>query len=179
MNNAETIAHWAVTTQLSTIATCTTTDATCRKQFITSFGKRAFRAPLSDVRVPPTRQLFMAESSFADGAEAVIGAMLQSPYFLYRSELACRSAQARAAGDVDAARGGDQPRYLLTGSMPDDTLLAAADTAAQQRHGAADDAQLTACSPIRAPPTTRCASSAGWFGLDCLTNASRTPPSSR
>ncbi|HZJ70083.1 MAG TPA: DUF1592 domain-containing protein, partial [Planctomycetota bacterium] len=70
------------------------------------------------------------EATFADGAEAVLAAMLQSPYFLYRREL----------GAPDSARPGTYAltphelasglSYLLTGGMPDDMLLAAADSGA-------------------------------------------------
>src|SRR6185295_12441758 len=79
MSNAEAIAHWAVTTPsvLSRVSTCTTTDDGCQTQFITNFGKRAFRAPLSSDRVAAYKKIFAAEASFSDGAEAVISAMLQ------------------------------------------------------------------------------------------------------
>ena len=103
MNNAETIAHWAVTTRMSTIATCTTTDATCRKQFITSFGKRAFRAPLSDARVAAYEKLFMAESSFADGAEAVVGRDAAVPLLPLSQRARPHVGQPGQLGDVDAA----------------------------------------------------------------------------
>jgi hypothetical protein len=170
MNNAETIAHWAVTTKLSTISTCTTTDATCRKQFITSFGKRAFRAPLSDARVAAYEKLFMAESSFADGAEAVIGAMLQSPYFLYRSELGPTSASPGSSVTLTPHEVATSLAYLLTGSMPDDTLLAAADTAASNGTALPIDAQLTRLLADPRVPDSVMRFAGGWLGLDRLTN---------
>ena len=43
-------------------------------------------------RIATYPTLFMAGTSFSDGAQAVISAMLQSPYFLYRSELGTRRA---------------------------------------------------------------------------------------
>jgi hypothetical protein len=170
MNNAETIAHWAVTTRMSAISSCTTTDATCRKQFITGFGKRAFRAPLSDARVAAYEKLFMAESSFADGAEAVVGAMLQSPYFLYRSELGPASASPGSAVTLTPYEVASSLSYLLTGSMPDDTLLAAAETAASNGAALAVDAQVTRllADPRAQDSVMRFAG--GWLGLDRLTN---------
>jgi hypothetical protein len=171
MNNAETIAHWAVTTKLSTISTCTTTDATCRKQFITSFGKRAFRAPLSDKRVAAYEKLFMAESSFADGAEAVIGAMLQSPYFLYRSELGPTTAGPGSSVTLTPHEVANSLAYLLTGSMPDDALLAAADTAASNGTALPIDAQLTRLLADPRIPDNVMRFAGGWLGLDRLTNA--------
>jgi hypothetical protein len=170
MNNAETIAHWAATTRMSTISSCTTTDATCRKQFITSFGKRAFRAPLSDTRVAAYEKLFMAESSFADGAEAVIGAMLQSPYFLYRSELGPTSAAPGSSVTLTPHEVATSLSYLLTGSMPDDTLLAAADTAASNGTSLPIDAQLTRLLADPRVPDSVMRFAGGWLGLDRLTN---------
>ena len=170
MNSAETIAHWAVTTRMSTISTCTTTDATCRKQFITSFGKRAFRAPLSDTRVAAYEKLFMAESSFANGAEAVIGAMLQSPYFLYRSELGPTTAAPGSSVTLTPYEVASSLSYLLTGSMPDDTLLAAADTAASGGTALAIDAQLTRLLADGRAQESLMRFAGGWLGLERLNN---------
>jgi hypothetical protein len=128
-DNAETLAHWAVTNHLGDLATCATQDATCGGSFIRAFGKRAFRAPLSDTRAQDyLTTLFMPESSFANAVEAVVAAMLQSPYFLFRQEI----------GPLDTPPGSDVSltpyqiasslSYLLTGSMPDDTLMMAADS---------------------------------------------------
>jgi hypothetical protein len=130
MDHAERVARWAVAMHLGDLSPCTTMDAACRQRFIRDFGKRAFRAPLPDARVQAYDAIFSAEATFADGAEAVLAAMLQSPYFLYRREL----------GAPDPARPGTYAltphelasglSYLLTGGMPDDMLLAAADSGA-------------------------------------------------
>ncbi len=63
--------------------------------FITTLGRRAYRRPLTDTEVTTYTTLFNAgtamsgdKSDFAKGAALVIRALLQSPYFLYRSELA-------------------------------------------------------------------------------------------
>jgi hypothetical protein len=130
MDQAERVAHWAVTTHLPQLATCTTTDATCRQQFIRAFGKRAFRAPLTDARVSAYDAIFAAESSFQDGAEAVIGAMLQSPYFLYRRELGVADPAQPGTVALTPYEIASSLSYLLTGSMPDATLMAAADSGA-------------------------------------------------
>jgi hypothetical protein len=130
MDHAERVAHWAVTTHLQQVSLCTTQDAACRGQFIRAFGKRAFREPLTDARVKAYDALAAAEATFQDGAEAVIGAMLQSPYFLYRRELGKpdpAQAGALALTPHEIATG---LSYLLTGSMPDDQLMAAADSGA-------------------------------------------------
>lgn len=129
-DNAEAIAAWAVASgKLSLFATCTTQDATCAATFVQGFGRRAFRTTLavSDPRVAAYSALFMAGTSFSDGAEAVISAMLQSPYFLYRSELGAAGANTFALTPYEVAT---ELAYLLTGNTPDDTLLSAADSVA-------------------------------------------------
>ncbi len=92
MSNAEAVASWAVSTkltQLTQLATCSTLDDNCATLFVKNFGRKAFRTAFAeaDSRIESYRKLFMAEASFADGVSSVISAMLQSPYFLYRSEL--------------------------------------------------------------------------------------------
>jgi hypothetical protein len=126
MNFAEQAAHWAVSTPGMTLSPCTDMTAACRKQFITSFGQRAFRQPLDDMKVARYEQLFATAATFQAGLELTITAMLQSPYFLYRREL----------GQPDPANPGlvrltpyevaSNISYLITRSMPDDQLLAAA-----------------------------------------------------
>jgi len=62
--------------------------------FISAFGRRAYRRPLTTAEKSTYMTLFTSGSTltrtgtaFAKGASLVIRAMLQSPFFLYRSEL--------------------------------------------------------------------------------------------
>ncbi len=101
------------------------------KAFITAFGQRAFRRPLAATEVQDYVALFAqgptlypGGDALASGLKVVLQQMLQSPYFLYRTELST------------AATGGKVPlspyeiaaklSYALTNTMPDDTLAAAA-----------------------------------------------------
>ena len=130
MDSAEAVAAWAAQNgKLSQFASCTTVDANCAQQFIQSFGRRAFRTTLAknDARIASYSALFTAEKTFSDAAQAVITAMLQSPYFLYRSELGTASGGTYTLTPFEVAT---ELAYLLTGNTPDDTLLAAADSVA-------------------------------------------------
>jgi len=111
------------------------------KAFITSFGQRAFRRPITDAELTthlglfnqgPT--LYPGVDAFKAGASLVIQAMLQSPYFLYRTELGTAAAGANrvALNDWEV---GAKLALAITNTIPDDTLLAAA--AAGQLHDAA------------------------------------------
>jgi hypothetical protein len=58
-------------------------DTACRKQFIESFGRRAFRRPLGAEEVERYAAIFDAEKTFLAGAQSVVEAMLQSPNFIF------------------------------------------------------------------------------------------------
>lgn len=115
------------------------TDATGKaKAFITAFGQRAFRRPLTDAEVTTHLGLFNKASTlypgvdaFKGGASLVIQALLQSPYFLYRTELGTASSGQTTIplSDWEVA---SKLALAVTNSIPDDTLLAAA--AAGQVH---------------------------------------------
>jgi hypothetical protein len=109
------------------------TDAAGRAEaFITSFGQRAFRRPLTDAEVTthvglfnqgPT--LYAGVDPFNAGASLVIQAMLQSPYFLYRTELGTAEDGATKV-QLDDWEVAAKLALTITNSIPDDELLAAA-----------------------------------------------------
>lgn len=98
-------------------------DAPCRKQFLTSFGRKAFRRPLQPNEIARYEKLFAAEAAeskqFLSGAQVVLEVMLQSPNFLMRTENGLDLVQRpyEIAGKLS---------YFLWNSMPDDALLNAA-----------------------------------------------------
>ena len=102
------------------------------KAFVKSLGQRAFRRPLTDAEVTthlglfeqgPT--LYPGVGAFAAGVSLVIQALLQSPYFLYRTELgtAAMGATSVALDDWEVAA---KLSLAITNTIPDDALLAAA-----------------------------------------------------
>jgi hypothetical protein len=95
------------------------TDAVCRSKFTRTFGRKAFRRPLTNAEVTRYEKLFAAGAAerkdFLDGARLVIEAMLQSPAFLLRLE--------NSPDPYDAA---SRLSYALWNSMPDEELVAAA-----------------------------------------------------
>jgi hypothetical protein len=110
------------------------------RAFITSFGLRAFRRPLTEDEVTKHLALFNQGPTlypgvdpFNAGVSLVIQALLQSPHFLYRTELGTATAGSAkvALNDYEVAA---KLALALTNTMPDDELLAAA--AAGQLHGA-------------------------------------------
>lgn len=100
--------------------------------FIASFGRKAFRRPLTSAETTRYQEIFDTgaalrqggASEFARGAGLVIEAMLQSPHFLYRAELG--PAGSRLSGYEAAAK----LSLSLHGITPDDGLLDAAERGA-------------------------------------------------
>ncbi|HEY4188532.1 MAG TPA: DUF1592 domain-containing protein [Polyangia bacterium] len=133
-DNAEAIAAWAGSSgQLTQFASCasSTTGApssSCATSFIQAFGRAAFRTSFtsSDARIASYSKIFMLGSSNSDGAQAVVSAMLQSPYFLYRSELGTKDGGSTFT--LTPYEVASELAYTLTGTTPDSTLLAAADS---------------------------------------------------
>jgi hypothetical protein len=102
----------------------------CGQQFIASFGKRAFRRPLtSDETALLTAQFTagLADGDFASGIQMVIETALQSPPFLYRVELGVAPLAGETAVRLTDWETASRLSYLLWGSLPDDTLFTAAE----------------------------------------------------
>jgi len=131
---ADAIATKAVAGGLSKLAPCAppagAADA-CATDFVKSFGRRAFRRPLTPEEISRYKAVYTAGASgadFAAGLQLVITAMLESPNFLYRPERGDRKRVEKDALPLDAYETAARLSYFLIGSMPDDELSAAADT---------------------------------------------------
>ena len=172
MDSAEAVAAWAAqNNKLSQFGNCQTVDKSCAQKFIQAFGRRAFRQTLAadDARVAAYTSLFTAEKDFSNAAQSVVTAMLQSPYFLYRSELGKEQGGVYTLTPHEVA---SELSYLLTNNTPDDTLLSAADSVAsgslslEQMIDQQTDRLVAAGSASNA--TAVMGFMTGWLGLDRL-----------
>jgi hypothetical protein len=121
---AETLAKRVSATDQGLQAVHQGTDA---QAFVKAFGLRAFRRPLTDAEVTRYMDVFEvgaklsgSQSEFTKGAGLVIETMLQSPYFLYRTETGAPGTP--LSGYEKAAK---LSLYILR-STPSDALLAKA-----------------------------------------------------
>ncbi|HYJ09953.1 MAG TPA: DUF1592 domain-containing protein [Polyangiaceae bacterium] len=118
----------AATADPAALAGCAPdTGETCARSFIESFGRRAFRRPLTTEEQQAYLEIYRvgsARDGFRGGVRLVVTGFLQSPWFLYRVEQSPRSAAsvAKLNGFEVAAR----LSYLITASTPDPVLLDAA-----------------------------------------------------
>ena len=103
----------------------------CAVTFIQTFGARAFRRPLTNTEVVNYKTLYnlaannaTCDAPFTGGIQLVVTGMLQSPNFLYRTELG--AAGSGGMFTLTPYEVASELSYLIWGSMPDATLFAAA-----------------------------------------------------
>jgi hypothetical protein len=115
-------------------------DATCAAEFARSFGEHAFRRPLTAEEVGRYASFLTSEAAKYGGAVAArmaLQAIMQSPHFLYRTEIGSGSPGQVELTQYELA---SSISYLVTDAPPDAELLAAAsaarlsDKAEVQRH---------------------------------------------
>ena len=115
-----------LTPRIPALAACTAgeTEEACARRFAGHFGARAFRRPLADSEMTGLMAVYAEgrQQDFATGVSLVIQALLQSPSFMFRSELGS------GAGDTTLTEHevATQLAYMFLDSTPDDGLLAAA-----------------------------------------------------
>ncbi len=116
---------------------CTPTgpdDAACFRQVIETLGRRLFRRPLSEQEITAylTLQAFATEDNpnvdndFYTAVNLFLRSVLQDPEFLYRIEIGIATADP-SVFTLSSYEIATRISYLIWGSTPDDTLLAAAD----------------------------------------------------
>jgi Protein of unknown function (DUF1592)/Protein of unknown function (DUF1588)/Protein of unknown function (DUF1595)/Protein of unknown function (DUF1587)/Protein of unknown function (DUF1585) len=121
------------TADLTRVLPCKVSSPTdedpCGQQFITAFGRRAFRRPLPADLTSRAVALFQANRAaygFQQAISLMIQAFLQAPQFLYRIELG-GPADAVGTSPLDSYELASRLAYLLWNTTPDEPLLAAAD----------------------------------------------------
>ncbi|NVB39653.1 DUF1592 domain-containing protein [Pseudenhygromyxa sp. WMMC2535] len=126
---AEALADHVVDNQVEYLGCDPAEGEACAESFVRAFGTRAFRRPITDSEVARYMDLFIdidAEDGFDEGLRWTVSALLQSPNFLYRTELgvdAGDGSYALTAHEVAA-----ELSYLILGTTPDDELVALAES---------------------------------------------------
>jgi hypothetical protein len=129
---SETLAKAAIANVATLTGNCDTAatgEEACARQFAQSFGRRAFRRPLSDSDVQGLMAAYAAGhdgGTHAEGIEVMIRAALQSSNFLYRLETTTPSGAAAVLVPLSQYELATRLSYLLWNSGPDDALLDAA-----------------------------------------------------
>lgn len=158
--------------QLNQLAPCADPTAGgegCARTFLASFVPRAYRRPAEARELDALLTVYRAGAegaSYADGIAVVIQAVLESPGFLYVTELGDGSATLTQHELASALS------YMLTGAPPDDALRAAADAGqlllpeVRKMH-----AQRLLAQPSAAAQLTRMVEE--WLGIDRISDTAK------
>jgi hypothetical protein len=116
------------------------TGETCVRQFVTSFGLKAYRRPLEQEEVDAHVALFaVGGTDAANGFRLVVEAMLQSPYFLYHADIGSTGTPSSTPEPLTPYELASRLSYFLWDTMPDQALFDLAGAGMLD-----DDATLTA-----------------------------------
>lgn len=162
---------------LSRYTTCTTTATmtdVCATDFISKFGLRALRRPLSQTEITTFKDLYDGGTTPQEGFQVVVMTMLQSPEFLYHVELGTPAIGTDTAYDVTSFEMASRISYALWNTMPTQELFDAAASGVIR-----DPAQLESLVD-RMIEDTRTKTKmktffSAWLGLRSLPNPSPNP----
>jgi len=129
-NVNQTLRQTLETIDLRQLAACKSgeNDTACATRFASSFGARAFRRPMNSAETTALMKVFAAgqPESFDAGISLMVQALLQSPSFLFRSELGKGMPNDTGTTDLDPYEVATQLAYTFLDSTPDADLMAAA-----------------------------------------------------
>ena len=121
-------------TMRAALVTCTPTaaaDDACARKVVTSFGRRAWRRPLTPDEVNRYTAIATQASTtlmdFWNGLRFAVAGILQSPHFLYREELGTAVAATPSQRTFNGFEIATRLSYFAWGTTPDDLLLSAAE----------------------------------------------------
>jgi hypothetical protein len=167
--------------RLATLLSCSLAeleaDMACAARFVESFGLRAYRRPLTAEEAATYAAFFQAvrgDSGAALAVQLVIETMLQSPHFLFRSELGDELAPATAGvRRLTTYETAAALSFYLWNSAPDEALYAAAaDATLSTREGLTAQARRLMADPRVRPALHEFYSQ--FLELDELEHASRS-----
>jgi hypothetical protein len=122
----------ASATAKAKVIPCAQDTAACATQFIQTFGKRAFRRPLTTAEVSRFMTIYTNKATITQSGtldqvnQVMIKAFLMSPSFISKTEVS-EAAQSGGNYTLTSYEVASRLSYMLWNSMPDDTLFAAAD----------------------------------------------------
>ena len=124
--SAKAVAKQAIA-DLAKLTSCSSQDRACADSFVTRFGARAFRRPLTSEEKSGLLGLYDvgAKESHAEGLKLIVEAILQTPSFLYRTEMGAGAADTKVIELTGYELASSLSFYLLN-SIPDAPLWQAA-----------------------------------------------------
>ncbi len=185
---AEDLAAAAVARGVDQLLPCEAGDRSeaCVQTFISQFGYRAYRRPVSAQESTPLLELWRSANGawgFDKALELVLQTFLQSPQLLYRTESLNGLADATPLPDrrlgqalpLDSYQVASRLSYLLWNTMPDAELFALADSNALQ------DVETVRAQARRMLDDERAQGTVAdfyqqWLGMSSFAGLTRDPP---
>lgn len=143
----------------------------CADRFLGTFGRRAFRRPLTSAESTRYRALLTGAPNFDTGLVLAVRAMLNSPSFLYRTELGERGADGNY--QLTGYELASALSYFFWSTMPDDALLDAASRGDLATPAGLEAQARRLLADPRARDTVR-AFATQWLDLDPVSTAPRS-----
>jgi uncharacterized protein DUF1588/uncharacterized protein DUF1592/uncharacterized protein DUF1595/uncharacterized protein DUF1587 len=176
---ARAVAERAVLQHSALLVPCSPALASCAREFVNTFARRAYRRPARAEEVDAILRLFelgFAHAGFSGGVVEVVAALLVSPQLLYVSELGVPVARGSAV--LTSEEAGSVLAYMLTGGPPDEPLFdaAAAGALALPEQRARHAWRLLGKSETRFQFRRFVRE---WLGLDVLSTLSKPVPDER
>lgn len=128
---AEAFADPARVAQILHCVPAQATDVTCIRDALATFGRRAWRRPLTGVELE--RHVGIASAVAGETGDVVVGlrhavwALLQAPHFLYRVELGLPSPEDDGRLKFTSYEMASRLAFTLWNTLPDEALLDAAE----------------------------------------------------
>lgn len=123
MTSLQTVAELAsayAEKNIDTLITCNRAQSSCISGYINNVGRRAFRRPLTPAEQTEYMNVYNTES-----IRGLVEAMVQSPNFIYRTELGSSNGQ-QGIASLTPFETAAALSYFILKSAPDDILLDAA-----------------------------------------------------
>ena len=130
---------------------CTTDNATCINQFMTTFGQKAFRRPLTTAEISKFTALYTNRATltqsgtFNDAVTLIIKAFLHVAFIHHEGGDVDGGARAAANYALSSWEMASRLSYTLWGTMPDDTLFTAAQANKLHRRRRTSSRRRSAC----------------------------------
>jgi hypothetical protein len=160
---------------LSPCTSPTTQGETCARTFIGSFAQKAYRRPLTAEDTDPLVALYRAGvegGTYADGIDLVTRAVLQSPGFLYITELGSGTGAGESVS-LTPHETASVLSYMITAGPPDQALLDGVGDLATAAGREQQMRRLLASAPAR-ERLVRVVRE--WLGIDGVVEQSKADP---
>jgi len=147
----------------------------CVRNFVTSFGRRAYRRPLEAAEIDRYVALHTKTASASDaqtGVRAIVAAVLSAPSFLFKPEYGGIASKVPGAMNAAPFELATRLASLIWSSIPDDALL---DAAQSGQLATADQVTVQARRMLADPQAIPAARSfyGQWLGLPLLDAATK------